>query len=227
MKNNKLGLNAADITLWALSIALTTAAYLIFDGRELIRPVATAIGITSLILTAKGNPLGQLFIIIFGVLYGVISYSQAYYGEMITYLGMTAPMALAALISWLRHPYEGKRMQVRVARIGAKDLLIAIPLTVAVTVAFYFILKALGTADIIVSTLSVSTSFFAVYLTIKRSPFLSLAYAANDVVLIVLWTVAAVKDVSYISVVICFVTFLVNDVYGFICLRRIERAQRS
>lgn len=39
--------------------------------------------------------------IVFSLLYGVISYTCAYYGEMITYLGMTAPMALFALISFL------------------------------------------------------------------------------------------------------------------------------
>ncbi len=42
--------------------------------------------------------------IIFSLLYGIISYTFSYYGEMITYLGMTMPMAVFALISWLRNP---------------------------------------------------------------------------------------------------------------------------
>ena len=44
--------------------------------------------------------------IVFSLLYGVVSFTFAYYGEMITYLGMTAPMALFALISWMRNPYK-------------------------------------------------------------------------------------------------------------------------
>ena len=40
---------------------------------------------------------------------------------MITYLGMTMPMAAFALITWLRHPYKGNRSEVQVntiSRIG-------------------------------------------------------------------------------------------------------------
>lgn len=32
--------------------------------------------------------------VLFSLLYGIISYAFAYYGEMITYLGMTMPMAV-------------------------------------------------------------------------------------------------------------------------------------
>ncbi|WP_288629266.1 nicotinamide mononucleotide transporter, partial [uncultured Ruthenibacterium sp.] len=66
------------------------------------------------------------------------------------------------------------------------------------------------------STLSVTTSFIAVYLTYKRSPYYALGYAANDIVLIVLWILAARQNTSYLSVVVCFTAFLVNDIYGFI-----------
>ena len=49
--------------------------------------------------------------------------------------------------------------------------------------------------------------------------------AANDIVLVILWSLAAVYDVSYVSVVMCFALFLVNDVYGYISWRRMERRQ--
>ena len=78
--------------------------------------------------------------------------------------------------------------------------------TAAVTLGFYFILEHFHTANIIPSTMSVATSFIAVYLTFRRSPYFALAYAANDVVLIVLWTMAAVEDISCLSlsVLLCF-----------------------
>ena len=100
-------------------------------------------------------------------------------------------------------------------------------LTVAVTVAFYFILGAFDTANLLVSTFSVTTSFSAAYLMFRRSPYYALFYAANDIVLIVLWTLAAMKDVSYISVIMCFVTFLANDIYGFVSWRKMEKRQNG
>ena len=97
----------------------------------------------------------------------------------------------------------------------------------AVTAAFYFILKALHTANLIPSTVSVATSFLAVYLTFRRSPYYALAYAANDVVLILLWTLAAIEDLSYLSVIICFVMFLANDLYGFLNWRKMQKKQAA
>lgn len=102
---------------------------------------------------------------------------------------------------------------------------IALALTAPVAFGFYFILAHFETANIIPSTLSVATSFIAVYLTFRRSPYFALAYAANDAVLIVLWTLAAMENISYLSVIICFVMFLVNDLYGFTNWKRMEKRQ--
>ena len=98
---------------------------------------------------------------------------------------------------------------------------------VAVTCIFYFILEYFNTANIIPSTLSVTTSFLAVYLTFRRSPYFALAYASNDIVLIALWILASMHDVRYISVVACFVAFLVNDIYGFISWRNMKIRQQE
>lgn len=215
-----------EILLWSISVVFIFASFLIFDREGYLTLVASVIGVTSLIFNAKGNPVGQVLMIIFSVLYGIISFSFAYYGEMITYLGMTAPMALFALISWLRNPYKGNKAQVEVNRISKKEVVFMLLLTPAVTAVFYFILEFFGTANILPSTVSVATSFAAAYLTFRRSPYFALVYAMNDVVLIVLWIMATLSDISYLSVMICFVVFLVNDLYGFVCWLRMFEAQK-
>lgn len=217
----------AEIVLWCASVGLIIASFCVFDRSEYMTLAASLIGVTSLLLNAKGNPLGQLLTVIFSIFYGIISFTFAYYGEMITYLGMTAPMAVFALIMWLRHPYKGKRSEVTVNHISKKEALVMLLLSAAVTAVFYFILAAFRTANIIPSTISVTTSFLAVYLTARRSEFFPLAYAANDIVLIILWTLAAMTDISYISVVICFVMFLVNDIYGFISWSHMKKRQSA
>lgn len=216
-----------EIAIWSVSVVLIVLSYLLFKSGGLLSLIASLIGVTSLILNAKGNPLGQVLVIIFSLLYGIISFTFAYYGEMITYLCMTAPMAVIALISWLRHPYNGNRSEVEICCVKRRDYPIIILLTIAVTVAFYFILAALDTANLLPSTISVTTSFLAVLLTYKRSPAYALAYAANDIVLIVLWSIASFSDTSYISVVVCFLCFLLNDIYGFINWKCIQRRQRA
>ena len=214
-----------EIILWSCSVAFITVSFLAFSNSNYITLVASIIGATALIFIAKGNPFGQFLMIIFGAIYGYISFSFAYYGEMITYMGMTVPMAFVALLSWLKNPYKNKKSEVKVSGIGKKETVLMLLLSVLVTFLFYFLLKKFGTANIIPSTFSVTTSFIAVYLTFRRSPYFALVYALNDIVLIVLWILAALKDISYLSVIICFVMFLFNDLYSFINWKRMQKKQ--
>lgn len=215
----------AEIALWLFSVMAIVVSFCAFDRTNYMTLCASLIGVTSLIFNAKGNPFGQFLMVVFSLLYGMISYSFAYYGEMVTYLGMTMPMAIFALISWLRNPYNGNKSEVKVNRISKKENVCMWIGTLLVTILFYFILKHFHTANIIPSTLSVTTSFLAVYLTFRRSPYFALAYASNDIVLIVLWIMASIYDVKYISVVVCFVAFLLNDIYGFFSWRKMEKRQ--
>jgi nicotinamide mononucleotide transporter PnuC len=213
--------------LWISSIFLITVSFLIFDRANYFNLIASLVGATSLIYCAKGNPFGQVLMIVFSVLYGMISLSFKYYGEMMTYVFMTLPMAVLSLISWLKHPYKGNKSLVEVNTVTKKDVVIMAILTAIVTCLFYFTLKYFNTANLLPSTLSVTTSFMAVFLTYKRSPYFAIFYAMNDAVLIVLWTLATMEDISYISVVVCFVIVLFNDIYGFVSWRRMERKPKQ
>lgn len=216
-----------EMFLWSFSVLMITLSYLIFDKSNHLTFFASLIGITSILLSAKGNPIGQFLMIIFSLFYGFISYSVRYYGEMATYLGMTMPMAVFALISWLKHPYNGRKSEVAVKRLSKAEILFIIPLSALVTAIFYFVLKEFNAANILPSTFSVTTSFLAVYLTFMRSHYFSLAYALNDIVLLVLWTLASFENTKYISVVICFSTFLLNDIYAFISWKKMAEKQKS
>lgn len=215
-----------ELVLWSSSVLLIVISFCIFDTENYLTLIASLVGATSLIFNAKGNPFGQFLMIIFSLLYGIISLAFSYYGEMITYLGMTAPMAVFALISWMKHPYNGNRAEVKVNQLKHREIVFMFVLAAVITFIFYFILKAFHTANIVPSTISVTTSFLAVYLTYRRSAYYALAYAANDLVLIVLWILAALSDLSYLSVMICFVMFLINDLYGFRNWSKMHRRQQ-
>lgn len=216
-----------ELALWISSVFLIVASFCLFDRQSYLTLFASLIGVTSLIFNAKGNPFGQILMVIFSLIYGIISFGFSYYGEMITYIGMTMPMSVFALISWLKNPYNNNKSEVKVNTLCKKDILYMSLLTVFVTVVFYFILVYFNTTNIIPSTISVTTSFSAVYLTYKRSPYFAIAYALNDIVLIVLWVLASLYQTRYISVVICFAAFLVNDIYGFINWQKMKKRQST
>ncbi len=209
-----LSLTLFEKILWLCSVTGVIVSYAISGTGEIMTIMASVIGLTALIFIAKGMVIGQVLIIMFSVFYGIISFRMRYYGEMITYLGMSAPMAVLALISWMKNPY-GDTNEVKISRVTKKQLTVMLIVSAFVTVAFFFILKLLNNASLIASTFSVLTSFIAAYLTFLRSPFYAIGYACNDFILIILWIFASVKDVSYTPMIICFSMFLINDLYGF------------
>ena len=202
-------------------------SFFLCGNKEYWNLAGSLLGATALILNAKGNVVGQIMCVVFSAYYGAVSFFTEYYGEMITYLGMSAPMSVAAVISWLRHPSRGKKNEVEINTLKWWEHPVAVLISMAVTGAFYFILRALNTARLLLSTLSVFTSCLAVIFAMRRTPFFALAYAFNDIVLIALWTLAAIDDLEHISLAICFTVFLFNDVYGFINWLRIRKRQRS
>lgn len=222
---NKNYFSKGEYLMWIGSAAVIILSFCIFDRTNYLTLTASLIGVTSLIFNAKGNPIGQALMIVFSLIYGIISYSYAYYGEMLTYLGMTMPMAVFSLISWLKNPYEGNKAEVKVNSISKKENAFMWLAAAIITFIFYFILKYFNTANIIPSTISVTTSFAAVYLTFRRSSYYAVGYAANDIVLIILWTLASIEDIKYISVIVCFLAFLINDIYGFINWKKTEKRQ--
>ena len=226
MKNPFRDLTLFEWILYTCSLVVVTLSYCLSSEKDIFNFIASLIGVTALIFIAKGYVIGQVLTIIFSILYGIVSFQNQYYGEVITYMCMTAPMAVAALVSWIKHPY-GETREVEVHKLNGKEWVGMILGAFVTSFALYFVLGFFGTANLLISTISVTTSFMAVYLTFFRSPYYALGYSLNDIVLIALWILASIKDPSCLPIVFCFVMFFANDIYGFINWRRMEKRQNK
>lgn len=227
MKKFLKSITIAEWLIWSISVISIIVFFFVFKNSQYLYLVGSLIGATALIFVSKGNPIGQFLTIVFSIFYGIISYSFNYYGEMITYLGMSAPIALWALISWLKNPYKGNRNEVKVNSLSKKEWCLFLTAAVVITVSFYFVLQALNTTNLVISTVSVLTSFIAAYLTARRSRFYAIGYGANDIVLILMWSMASYENITYLPMVICFVAFFVTDTYGFINWSIMNKKQKA
>lgn len=212
-----------ELGLWFFSLFVVSGSFIIGGTNDYLTLIASLIGVTALIFVSKGDVTGQILTVVFSVLYAVISYTFQYYGEMITYLGMTMPIAIMSAVSWVRHPYSEK--EVKVSHLTKRQIAKVFLLAIIITVVFYFILRYFKTSNLMVSTISITTSFLASFFMYLRSSAYALSYAANDVVLIILWIMAAITDISYLPMIICFVMFFINDMYGFFNWRRMQKRQ--
>lgn len=212
-----------ELGLWVFSLLVVTGSFLIGSTSDYLTLAASLVGVTALIFVSKGDVTGQVLTVAFSILYAVISYTFQYYGEMITYLGMTMPIAIMSVVSWVRNPYSEK--EVKVSHLAKKQFAKVFVLAMIVTLLFYFILRFFETANLIVSTISITTSFLASFFMYLRSSAYALSYAANDIVLIILWIMASLENISYLPMIVCFVMFFVNDMYGFFNWRRMKERQ--
>ena len=216
-----------DYIVWFSSLAIILVSSLVVKEKNALSIITSLIGASSLIFVAKGHPIGQFIIIIFATLYGIKSLTFHYYGEFITYVFMSLPVSLLTAISWLKHPFEKGQGEVKVENLNAKKWLTLVFSTIVVTTIFYFVLKALSTPNLIVSTISIATSFSACMMLLFRSPYYAVFYGVNDIVLIVLWSMACKQDITYLPLVVCFCVFLLNDTYGFISWLLMKKHQQK
>lgn len=225
MNNPIKTLTKREWSIWLGSIIIVLISNLATKDFDMLTLVAALTGVTSLIFAAKGNVWGQVLMILFSILYGIISFRFRYWGEMMTYLGMTLPMAVWSTITWIENPSENNGNEVQIQSLSKKHIVALCISGIIVTAVFYYILKSFNTPNIIFSTISIITSFIAASLTMLRSSYYAVWYAANDVVLIILWVLASLKDPAYIPVVVNFSIFFMNDMYGFMSWKQRELEQ--
>lgn len=220
----KIKLSKFEISLWLLSVLILLVSFIIAKATiPLI--ITTLIGVTALIFLAKGEPLGQIMTIFFSILYALISLNLKYYSEVITYLFMTLPSALVALVIWLKNPYTEDQSVVRIEKLTKNKIIVAITTTILLTIIFHFLLRALKTPHLLISSISITTSLLASIMMFFRSRHYAMFYALNDLVLITLWSLATIENIIYFPMIICFFIFLINDIYAYINWKKINTFQ--
>ena len=214
-------LTKKEWALWLGSLLAVIISNIMTGNIDLLTLAATCIGATALIFAAKGNVWSQILMTIFCILYALISWRFHYWGEMITYLGMSLPMSVWSIITWAKNSSENGS-SVAIQKLTSKHIAGLVIFGVATTLIFYFILRALNTPNIVFSTISITTSFLASALTLLRSSYYALGYASNDIILIVLWILVSLKNPAYLPVAFNFFIFFVNDLYGFVSWKKRE-----
>jgi len=225
MKNPFKLLDKKDWIVYIISLVVVIASNVVTLQFDALNFFSTVIGVTALIFIAKGNVWGQILSVVFCALYGIISLRFRYYGEMITYLGMSMPIAVFSIITWLKNPYKKGEGVVKIRKFTFLEGVIMLLIAIGVTVGFYFVLRVFDTPNLIISTISVTTSFCAAYLMLRRISYYAIAYALNDIILIILWVLATIENIIYLPVVACFLIFLLNDLYAFISWKAREKYQ--
>ena len=199
----------------------------IFFKSDLLTTSCSIVGIITALLLAKGKNLGQVFGLLITILYSIVSYKNKYYGEVLIYALLMLPMYIIGIISWISHKNE-KTNSVEINSIKRKEWVIVSFIFVGVFVGIYYLLKVFNTNELIISTISVLASLFAVYLQIRRSKYSFSFYIVNDIILMFLWGIPVVRGSFILFPMLLNPTInLINDTYGFYNWKKTEKIQKN
>ena len=199
----------------------------IFFKSDLLTTSCSIVGIITALLLAKGKNLGQVFGLLITILYSIVSFKNKYYGEVLIYTLLMLPMYVIGIITWINHKNE-KTNSVEINSIKKKEWIIVSFVFALVFVGIYYLLKVFNTNELIVSTISVLASLFAVYLQIRRSKYSFSFYIVNDIILMFLWGIPVARGSFILFPMLLNPTInLINDTYGFYNWKKTEKVQKT
>lgn len=225
MKKLFRGWTKFEIIFLIISLSAITICFLFNEDKNVLSLVTSLLGVIVVLTGAKGLIVSPFINIFYNILYIIISISQRYYGEVLIYVFLMMPLHITTLISWLKNKSNKDSNVVSVNKLNRKEYMVLGLVTVLVTFMFYYILKLLNTNELMISTISLTASLVASYLMLRRSSNYAIAFVINDVILITLWGIACVNDISLLPMVVTFMVFFVNDIYGFISWKKREKEQ--
>lgn len=207
------------------SIILVSLVAISFKS-DILSAFCSVLCIITALLIAKGKNLGQILGIVITILYSIVSFRNKFYGEVIIYIFMMLPMYVIGIVSWVRHQ-NNKTNTVDINKISNKEWTLVSIISIIVFIGLYFLLKSFNTNELIVSTISVVASLFAIYLQIRRSRFSFYFYIINDLILLVLWGIPVITgNLLILPMVFNPVINLINDSYGVYNWKRLENKQK-
>lgn len=215
-----------ELTFLISGLLISVLSSIIFNG-TIIDTLYTSLYLITALLMSKGKVECYFVGFISVFFYGIISYNQAYYGELIITIFLTFPIMIIGIISWLRHQ-DRDDDTVIISSLSKMEITLALLSQVILFWAYYFLLKAFNTNLLIISSISVVTSVLASYFEARRSELSLICYIANDFIIITLWLIPIISgNTELIPVLVGPILLLINDIYGTYNWRRIKKKQKE
>ena len=223
-KDKKPKWSAFEIILIVIGPLSVLVTGLVF-GSNALTMISSILTIFAVMLVAKGLIVGNIIGLFSSVLYAIVSYLNGFYGEMIINFALTLPMYIWAIIEWSRNKNE-KTNTVEIGHMKVKEYILIFLAIIPVFIGFYFLLQALGTNQLVLSTLSLIDDVFAVFLIARRCKVGFVLYCIDDIVLIALWGLPVLGgNLALFAMLVNPIMSLVVDIYGVVNWHRLQKKQ--
>ena len=215
MINNKLNLKCfcekAFITLILLFI-ITNA---IIQKDSVIAVISAICGILYTFLAGKGLPICYLFGITGSSFYGLLSFQNALWGNLILYIGYYLPMQILGYFKWSKNLQDNKKEIIKI-KLPQKELFYLIFILSILSTAIYFLLKHLNDSKPILDSITTVFSIGGMYLTVRRAIEQWIFWMIVNTLSFIMWITVALNGIKVYSTIIMWGVYLILAIYFYI-----------
>ncbi|MBO5479294.1 MAG: nicotinamide mononucleotide transporter [Clostridia bacterium] len=215
-----------ELTFLISGLTISILSSILFSG-SVIDTLYTSLYLITALLMSKGKVESYFVGFVSVFFYGIVSYNQGYYGELLITIFLTFPIMIVGIIDWLRNQDKDDDVVI-INTLSKKEIAITLSSQLILFWIYFFILKFFNTDLLVISSLSVVTSVLASYFEARRSELSLICYIANDFVIITLWLIPIIGgNISLIPVLVGPILLLINDIYGTYNWKRMKQIQKE
>lgn len=185
--------------------------------------ISSLTGVACVVCTGKGKLSAYLFGLVNSILYAIISYKAALYGETMLNAIYYVPMQFVGFFVWSRHMNgDTKEVAKRHMRWPGRGLLLLV--MIAATAGYGVVLKGMGDAMPFVDAFTTASSVIAMVISVRMYAEQWWIWVAVDVFTVYMWFCNFIAGRENMATLLMWVVYLGNAV---IMLIKWEREARG
>ena len=196
---------------WLVTAAVVITILPIYWGDSLMGIISAVTGVICVVLTGKGKLSAYFFGLINSVLYAIIAYQSALYGETMLNLLYYVPMQFVGFYIWSRH-MNPETQEVRKRHMKWRSRVVMIAAVAAATFLYGLFLRYLGDAMPFVDSFTTVSSVAAMIVSVKMYAEQWWIWVAVDVFSIYMWWCDLMSGTDNFATLLMWVVYLGNAV---------------
>lgn len=215
--------------VWLVAFTAIILSLSIVWGESPIAAICSLTGMLSVVLVAKGKISNYYFGIVNVALYAWLSFEQGFYGDSALYAVYFAPMQFIGWYMWKKSnsTVKGEQFGVKVAVMTAKMKIFWASVTIVGIAVLAVILTALNGTLAIVDSSTTVLQIVAMILMVKRFKEQWSIWILVNTLSIAMWVYAAINGTADFTLIVMWVAYLVNSIYGYVMWNKAEKKEKG
>lgn len=225
IKNELSGWRTGEVLWICISVAIIVVISVVL-GDSAMGIISSTTGVMYTLLAGKGKLSAYFFGLINSVLYAIISYHAAYYGETMLNALYYVPMQFVGFYVWSRN-MNSETHTVKKGHMKNSHRLITLAAIAGATYAYGLLLSYLGDPMAYVDSFTTTASVIAMIISVKMYAEQWWIWGAVNLMSVYMWWIDFRAGSGNIATLLMWALYLVNSVVLFVQWERDIKRQNS